>query len=745
MQFDFTKEPGRRWTDRGLDHSGEPLVSIITPYYNAGTYFPQTFRSVINQSFPWFEWIIVDDGSTDAESISVLREYAAKDDRVRVFRQENGGQASARNTGIRNSAAEIVVPLDADDLIAPPFLEELFYALKTHPEAAWAYTDSVGFGEQEYLWKKSFSAQRMKSENILVCTAGIRREWLERTGGYEESTKLYDEDWQLWLRLLSMGAKPVHLAGCLFWYRRISTGAQQAVQRNRELRAFSQEKIREAAKEVRESVTAIEYPRSAIGGYHPPKASNWERKVFSKHEKLHVLLLLPWMEMGGADRFNLEICEGLDKARYELGIITTQPGENSWQQRFAEHVTDIFNLPDFLDMENWAEFISYYIRSREVDLLFVSNSYYGYYLLPWLRKEFPDLAIMDYVHMEEWYWRNGGYARTSGAMGEILEKTCVCNDRTRQVLLRDFGRSAQSVETLYIGVDHEKFDPDKVLPGAAKARLGIGEDRPMILFPCRLHPQKRPFLMLEIAKELRKTLPEAAFAVVGDGPQLEELRAKVNRDGLQNTVFFAERQSDMLPWYRDAALTLICSLKEGLALTACESLSMGVPVITSDVGGQRELIDESVGRVLPLMQSEEVDLDTREFRPEEIRQYVDAITSLLSDGDAYGTMSLACRRRIEESFSLQRMIGKLEKAFESLVSDPVGRESRRAAARELGRYPQLIGQLSALMTEIEGYEQAFKNAYATDTRSELMRIANSKWGRRAIRLAFKLKLNKLFH
>ena len=74
-------------------------------------------------------------------------------------------------------------------------------------------------------------------------------------------------------------------------------------------------------------------------------------------------------------------------------------------------------------------------------------------MVPWLRAQFPDLAIIDYVHMEEWYWRNGGYARTSGAMGEVLEKTYVCNERTRRVLINDFGRTPESVETLYIGVD----------------------------------------------------------------------------------------------------------------------------------------------------------------------------------------------------------------------------------------------------------------------------------------------------
>ena len=72
MNFDYAKEPGKYVIQRGLSMDNAPLMSVITPYYNAGKYFEQTFNCVMNQTFPWFEWIIVDDGSTDTDSISKL-------------------------------------------------------------------------------------------------------------------------------------------------------------------------------------------------------------------------------------------------------------------------------------------------------------------------------------------------------------------------------------------------------------------------------------------------------------------------------------------------------------------------------------------------------------------------------------------------------------------------------------------------------------------------------------------------
>ena len=742
MNFDYTKEPGRCLLDRNLSHEGQPLMSIITPYYNAGKYFEQTFNCVMNQTFPWFEWIIVNDGSTEEYSLKVLEKLVPLDDRIRVVSQKNEGLSSARNTGVRESTTDIIVPLDADDLVGPTFLEYLYWALYFTPQASWAYTDSCGFSGDEYLWKRPFSAAEMCKENLLVCTAAIRKKAIDSVDGYYSGEKYFNEDWHFWLRLLSKGMYPVHTSGYLFWYRRSNSGILKQVESDKKKKEKSLSLIHEAARNVDEGLQAVEYPKDLTPNrYRPLKFSSWNRPVFKEHHKIRILMLIPWMVMGGADLFNLDVCARLDKERFEIGIITTQPSENSWQQRFEEHITDIFNLPEFLDMANWAEFISYYIKSREVDILFLSNSYYGYYLVPWLRKEFPRLAIIDYVHMEEWYWRNGGYARISGSLGEILEKTYVCNGGTKKVLTDDFGRDKEMVETLYIGVDEDKFCADNVEYGKAKAVLGIAPDRPMVLFPCRIHPQKRPFLLLEIAKAVKDVIPGIAFAVVGDGPQFEEMKTAIAQEKLQETIFLAGRQADMLPWYKDSVLTLICSLKEGLALTAYESLSMGKPVITSDVGGQKELVDHTVGRVIPLMQDEESSLDSREFPQQEVMLYAAAIKEILVDDARYGEMSTACRDRIVKGFSSKIMIEKLEKIFTRLLES--GYEERERVSKDLQKFPHLIEEPAILYGEIEAFEGLFMNE-ETLNKSELVRLANSKWGRRAIKLMFKLKLNKLF-
>ncbi|MCQ2344594.1 MAG: glycosyltransferase [Paludibacteraceae bacterium] len=97
-------------------------VSIITPLYNGSRFVAQTIESVIAQTYQDWEMIIINDGSND-NGPAICREYAAKDARIKVFDQPNGGSASARNNGIRRALGRYIALLDADDTWMPYFLE----------------------------------------------------------------------------------------------------------------------------------------------------------------------------------------------------------------------------------------------------------------------------------------------------------------------------------------------------------------------------------------------------------------------------------------------------------------------------------------------------------------------------------------------------------------------------------------------------------------------------------------------
>ena len=102
-----------------------PRISVIVPVYKAEAYLEECVNSVLSQSFPDFELILADDGSPD-RCPELCEEFAARDARIRVFHQENQGQAAARNLALQHAAGEWVCFVDSDDAIHPQMLELLY-------------------------------------------------------------------------------------------------------------------------------------------------------------------------------------------------------------------------------------------------------------------------------------------------------------------------------------------------------------------------------------------------------------------------------------------------------------------------------------------------------------------------------------------------------------------------------------------------------------------------------------------
>jgi glycosyltransferase involved in cell wall biosynthesis len=140
-----------------------PIVSIVTPAYNASRYIAETIRSVCDQSYEDWEWIIVDDGSTDDTREVIARETAALD-RVCVYEQENKGVSAARNRGLEAARGRYLALLDADDLWLPENLERKVSVLRQEPDVAFVYSNMYRHFERS---GQTLPAEPGKGEQIL--------------------------------------------------------------------------------------------------------------------------------------------------------------------------------------------------------------------------------------------------------------------------------------------------------------------------------------------------------------------------------------------------------------------------------------------------------------------------------------------------------------------------------------------------------------------------------------------------
>ena len=652
-----------------MNNNNNPVISIITPYFNGQDYIEETAKSVLRQTFSDFEWIIVDDGSSK-EGKEKLKLIEKMDSRIKVFTNSysSRGPAQTRDFGIRNSAksSKYIVFLDADDLYNKTFLECSYWTLETHPEASWTYTDSINFGAKNFLWRKWYDVEWELKENILLVSACVRKADLLEIGGFELKEKKVYEDWYLWIKLIKAGKFPVRMNSLLTYYRQKKDTS--------ELKASSEENKKKALRIIEEAKRDIVDYKDAI--QFPKYDYNWEEikdeivknKDTQKNNKINILMIIPWMVTGGADRFNLDLIKRMDRKKFSFTIISTMPSKNEWRRQFEKYAT-VYDLTTFLEMKDWIGFINYIINKYNINLIFNSNSEFGYRILPYLKAKYPQIPITDFVHMEEWYMRNGGFSRDSSIMQNVIDKTFTCNEQSRNILINHFKRNEPEIRTIYIGVDEKKFDPQKFNKEEIIDKINdkrLSKDKIIISYICRIAEQKRPYLMIEVVKKLAEIRENFVVVVAGDGPLLEGMKRKIKKEKLDDFFVFVGNRKNTEEIYAISDLTLNTSIKEGLALTSYESLAMGVPVVSSDVGGQKELINNEVGVIVPCIQQEREILNYN-YTEEEVLNYIVAIQEVINNLKYYKSN---CRKRIINNFTIDNMIKNMEKEFIDIVKNP---------------------------------------------------------------------------
>lgn len=661
--IDYSLEPGRTLKPQRPFEKHEPMISVITPSWNPSDKIFQLANCILNQTYPYFEWIIVDDESKKEDSLERFKKLEKMDPRIRVLHKKNAGPAKARDYGVEhsNKKTKYIVLIDDDDLMDPTFLETSYFSMNTHPDASWCYADNINFGDENNTWNKNFSSDRMKYENILVSHALIKKEDYLSVGGYElEGTALY-EDWIFWLKLIEQKKFPIHTSYYGFWYRRTNTGQRSSAMKKHKQNLSM---VKKYADKIHEKVTPIEYPKEDFNWNQlSEKIDTVVIPKYKKDNKTNILIIIPWMVLGGADKFNLDLIRLADKNKYRFTVLSMQPTEYAWRQQYDELCDDVFDLSSFIDRKDWLAFVNYIIESRNIDIILNTNSQTGYAMLPYLHAKYPSIPIMDYIHMEEWYNRNGGYSRDSAGVGSVIDKTLFCNQNSEKILVDYFKRDASTVGTVYIGVDADKFNPENYDKKKLQEKYNIPSNRTIISLIARIDYQKRPFLLMKIIKKTVELKKDVLFLIAGDGPLLPDIKRIARDEGLEPYVRFLGKTDKPDELYAISDMTLNCSIKEGLALTAYESLSMGVPVVSCDVGGQKELINSETGVIVPCLQKEE-DIFDFNYSEEDIKNYVDGILKISKNLDKY---KKACRKRILNGFTIDNMAENMQKEFDKLM------------------------------------------------------------------------------
>ena len=196
------------------------LVSIIVPCYNQAQYLAETLDSVLAQTYPYWECIIVNDGSLD-NTEEVANTYCRLDERFIYYHKENGGLADTRNYGIKHSTGYYILPLDSDDKIGSAYLERAVQYFEQNPNTKLVYCEAELFGSETGIWHLDpYNYENMLRYNHIFCSCIYRRADYDRTIGYNPNMKYGLEDWDFLLSLLNSEDVVYRIPEVLFHYRK---------------------------------------------------------------------------------------------------------------------------------------------------------------------------------------------------------------------------------------------------------------------------------------------------------------------------------------------------------------------------------------------------------------------------------------------------------------------------------------------------------------------------------------------
>jgi glycosyltransferase involved in cell wall biosynthesis len=194
-------------------------VSVIIPCFNEGPLLQEAVQSATAGDPRPDELIVVNDGSSDPETLRILAQLETQG--IRVIHQANAGLANARNAGVRAASGDIVIPLDADNRLRAEMLRFARSTFQERPRVGVMYGDALFFGAKTGRWVVGpFELRRLLYWNYIDACAAYRREVWERNGGYDAGMPCMGfEDWDFWLGAAEQGWEFAYIPEILFEYR----------------------------------------------------------------------------------------------------------------------------------------------------------------------------------------------------------------------------------------------------------------------------------------------------------------------------------------------------------------------------------------------------------------------------------------------------------------------------------------------------------------------------------------------
>ena len=565
----------------------QQFVSVIIPCYKQAHFLPEAVASVVAQTYPDFEIVIVNDGSPD-NTRDVAHGLMAKypDCDIRLVQQPNGGLSRARNAGIQQSRGRYFLPLDADDRIAPSYLAKAVDVMKAKPDVGFVYSHIQHFGERHNVHRlPEFDPETMiYTDNVASVCSLVRRIAWEQVGGYNPEMRDGYEDWDFWIGCIENMWKGYRIAEPLFFYRK-TTGSMLHGANDRRERLIAQMVLNHRALYAE---SRQQHARQLL--------EHGEQKT-----KPHRILLACthfWPSIGGLETIVENLGSQLVKLGYEVAVATLANPKREFP---------FYRGMRILELDPKAARKCKLPRAAaELGDRICSGDYDACVLLAdplnWIFWSLEDQLIPSSTRViGQPIINTDGFSR--------WKDDSVFRSRLRKILARLTTLVAISTKGTEVEFLRKENMPFVYLPNATtvdsftkdfRSRFGLGSSEFLFLHVANLWPVKNHLGLMQVMRDL---LGEWRLVMIGhpsgDNAYVNQVRTEAAQDQ-RFLLIPGMPHHDVEAAMEAADVVLLPSLGEVSPVTILEAMSHGKPwVATPECGAVH---DNAGGVVVPLAQ-----------------------------------------------------------------------------------------------------------------------------------------------
>ncbi len=626
------------------------------PVYNASSFLNEAIDSILNQSYPHFELLIINDGSTDG-SLQIIESY--RDERIRLVNNEhNLGIIASRNKGLQLARGQYIANMDADDISLPERLEKQVHYLDEHPEVALLATRLVIINpqnEETGVWPEDYycvTQQDIKSTLPVTNCLGqptimMRAEVVKKLGYYHKF--IHNEDWGLWLHVLSQKQGIAKLQAPLLKYRQhpastTVTANRRGVEKktrlfkwrylNYKLRhgglrhtdwqvlcSFIKDMLKAGLNKLLPGLYALTGRFINLNKGRFIKQWLTLRKLKS-NGPVSTIYVFPFFHTGGAERVHASILEAVNQ-KNSICFITSRSANRAFYEAFARYtrLVEVDELLKFGPTEGQLiKIIKGYAAAGPVNL-FGCNSMFFYTLIPHLPKQ---ARIIDLLHAFVHSYEDGPEKWSLPYVASI-DGRVVISQKTKNDLAELYKKHqlpADYVSRIRVIRNYVELKPPPPPKPAGVLKIA---------FVGRAGEEKRVPLIARLAALMQQKKAPVEFHFVGD------VASAIPKEYLGACILHGEVSHDdrLQQLYQEFHLLIIASTREGFPMVIMEAMMQGVVPLSTNVGGIPEHIHPNENGLLVTATDETALMYEFEARIDELMANRDNLTRISENAYHY--------------------------------------------------------------------------------------------------------------